>query len=111
MKISYSILALSVAGFLGSTALGDNGPFNLAVIQDGHGGSHFLYYQAGADPTTSVALSTDSGGVGAGGPLSAMTGTPPPNSDTMRFVIGTNQHGNANAAYITPSSNFGPARQ
>ena len=112
MKITHTILAVLAAGFLGQSAFGDNtnNPLGFAVTQDGHGGSHFMYYQT--NPTqdmTTVALSTSSGGV-AGGQIQGREGNLP-NSGAVRFVTGTNQHGQANSAYIPLDSHFGQAGQ
>lgn len=110
MKLTYSILALAVAGFLGQSAFADSPvQAGLAVTSDGHGGSHFMYYQAFTVDNTSVALYTDQGGVGVTTYL-GRNGIQPDNGDT-RFVIGTNQHGQSNAAYIPVSSHFAQANQ
>lgn len=115
MKLTHTILALLAAVTLGHSALGDNGPtgnLGLAVTQDGHGGSHFLYYvnyqPDQAMNSTSVALSTSSGGVGT--TISGRNGVQNDNGQT-RFVIGTNGHGTASAAYIPVNSHFAPAGQ
>jgi hypothetical protein len=103
MKIVPTILALAAAGFLGQSAFGDDntGPLGFAITQNGHGSSHFQYYQNGVQPDLSVALETGAGG------LAAI----PPIHGQVRFVTGTNQHAQVNQAYIPLSSNFGPARQ
>ena len=111
MKITCTILTLLAAGLLGRTALGSdtNGPLAFAVIQDGHGGSHMMYYQTyDQQGTTTVALSTNSGGVMNTAPVQ---GPPLADNGQTRFVIGTNQHAQANSAYIPVSSHFGPASQ
>lgn len=116
MKISYSVLALLAAGFLGHGAFGspmdDNvAPPRLAVTQDGHGYYHFLYFQTNVamDAATSIALSTTSGGV-VSSPMPLREGTLPDDGQT-RFVIGTNQHGQSEAAYIPVTSHFAQANQ
>jgi len=110
MKITYTILALAAVGFLGQSALADcAGPFGFTILPNAHGGYHCVYYQSTGMPVdTTVALETPSGGVSA-----PMAPQPRPQADNgdVRFVIGTNQHGQANAAYIPVSSNFGPGRQ
>jgi hypothetical protein len=58
-----------------------------------------------------VALSTGAGGVGAAmGPLQTQD-RPLPDQGNVRYVVGTNQHGTPNAAYIPVSSHFQPAGQ
>jgi len=112
MKITHTILTLLAAGFLGHNAFGDNGtnPLSLAVTQDGHGGSHFAYYQTNpARDMTTVALYTSSGGLVVT-PLPARD-RPLTDDGQTRFVIGTNQHGQANCAYIPLDSHFGQANQ
>jgi hypothetical protein len=109
MKITYTILTLLTLGFLNLGAYADNGPYALAVVQDGHGGSHFMYYQAPADSTVTVALETDSGGVS--GPVYMTNTGVLADNGQVRYVIGTNQHGNANAAYIPVSSHFAQGQQ
>jgi hypothetical protein len=112
MKITSTILALAAAGLLGQSAFGDDntGPLGFAITQNGHGSYHLQYYQTWAQNDTSVALVTNSGGVDPGAPLQAQVG-PQADQGQTRFVVGTNQHGQAAAAYIPVSSNFGPARQ
>jgi hypothetical protein len=115
MKITRTILALLAAGFLGQFAFADNSNQNLAVIPDGHGGSHFLYYQTnnlqgGGGGDSSVAISTASGGAGASGPLVQQPGVLPDDGMT-RFVMGTNQHGQAAGANIPVTSHYAPAGQ
>ncbi|HEX4085201.1 MAG TPA: hypothetical protein VHY22_09835 [Chthoniobacteraceae bacterium] len=127
MKITHTILALLAAGFLGQTAFAgsdmnttmtqqQNGctcpqpQQNLAVVQDGHGYYHFLFYQVTNTPAAgSVALSTASGGV-ITSPMTVQNGPLPDNGQT-KYVIGTNQHGNAHAAYIPVTSHFAQAGQ
>jgi hypothetical protein len=109
MKIALSILALTATAFLGQRAFGDdyNPPLALAITQDGHGHQHFLYYQTLGDPSdTSVALVTSSGGG-----VNAPEGTQRTQADNgdVRFVEGTNQHGQATAAYIPVTSHFSQA--
>ena len=111
MKITHTVLALIATGFLGATAFADNNwaPLALAVTQNGHGQQHFQYYQTlPQQGDTSVALYTNSGG-GVMAPLGMYR--PISDNGNTRFVIGTNQHGVANAAYIPVSSNFAPASQ
>ena len=112
MKIIRTILALAAAGLLGHSAFGDDntGPLGFAITQNGHGSYHFLFYQNGAQNDTSVALMTGAGGVATVLPLQAQEGVQADQGQT-RFVVGTNQHGQASAAYIPLSSSFGPARQ
>ncbi len=112
MTIVPTILALAVAGFLGQSAFGDDntGPLGFAITQNGHGSSHFQYYQNGVQPDMSVALETGAGGLAAIPPIQSQEG-PMPDNGQVRFVTGTNQHAQANQAYIPLSSNFGPARQ
>jgi hypothetical protein len=114
MKLT--ILAVLAAGTLGPFAFGNDnnntGPMALAVTQDGHGGSHFLYYQTNpsqTQDTMTVALYTNSGGVVS----TNLVGRDRPLTDNgaTRFVIGTNQHGVANAAYVPQSSQFAQATQ
>jgi hypothetical protein len=117
MKITYTILALLAAGFLGQSAFADNNcscsSLGLAVSQDGHGGSHFLYYQSTgvAYPNivapASIAVTTPSGGIDG----STVVETPANATGGIKFVIGTNQHGQTMAAFVPAASNFGPARQ
>jgi len=116
MKITHIILALSAAGFLGHSAFGSDSnscgcQLNLAVTQDGHGGSHFQYYQT-AQPAdaTSVALSTGSGGVAGPMVLADRVG-PLPDNGQVKFVIGTNQHGQPSSANIPMTSHFSQAGQ
>lgn len=83
--------------------------FALAVTFDGHGGQHFQYYDTTNNaPDITVAIETSSGGG-----VNAPQGLQRPLTDNgnTRYVIGTNQHGQANAAYIPVSSNFSPAGQ
>ena len=112
MKITNTLLALLAALFLGHSAFGSdtNTPLALAIIQDGHGGSHFVYVQTYGQPwtTMTVALSTNSGGVA---DTTLVQGPPQADNGQVRFVIGTNQHGQANAAYIPLSSHFAQASQ
>jgi hypothetical protein len=110
MKITHTLLALAALGFLGQSALADTaGPFGFTISQNGHGGYHFLYYQTtGLPDSMTVALETPSGGISA--PLNVLQRAQSDNGN-VRFVIGTNQHAQATAAYIPVSSNFGPARQ
>ncbi len=115
MKIIEISLALLAASLLGSSsAIADNNgscqPLGYAVLQDGHGGSHFLYYQGSADAATSVALNTSSGGVSGPGPIREQDRPLPDNGNT-RFAAGTNQHGQFNAAYIPLSSHYSQAGQ
>jgi hypothetical protein len=114
MKITYSILALAVAACLGQSARADNydnsGPLNFAVVQDPHGGSHFLYYQSNpVGDSTSVALNTSGGGV-ENIAFMSREGVLPDNGE-VKFVTGTNQHGEAASAYIPVSSNFAQGQQ
>ncbi len=103
MKITCTLLASLL---LGCTAFAD-GQYSLAVMQDPHGGTRLLYYRTTSmDPGTSVALETASGGLGG-----SVQMTPIASDQTLRFVIGTNQHGQSTSAYIPQNSNFGPARQ
>jgi hypothetical protein len=106
MKITYSLLAL-----LGSAVIchagfssGNNGPLSFCVMQDSHGGSHFVYYQPDNQQDTTVALSTNSGG-----PMSVQQQTD--DNGGLKFVIGTNQHAQSSATYIQPTSHFAPAQQ
>jgi len=111
MKILKPILALLAAVCLGHSALGsdnNNGSLALAVTQDGHGGSHIMYYQTYSQETTSVALSTASGGLMNS---TAMQGPPQADNGQVRFVTGTNQHGQANSAFIPLSSHFAQSNQ
>jgi hypothetical protein len=112
MKITTTILALAAAGLLGQSAFGDDNtsPLGFAITQNGHGSYHYMYYQQTGQSDTSVALVTNSGGVTTGLTLDAQTG-PLADQGQTRFVVGTNQHGQAVAAYIPVSSNFGQARQ
>jgi hypothetical protein len=112
MKITRSILALAAAGLLAHSAFGDDntGTLGFAITQNGHGSYHFQFYQNGAQYDTSVALVTNAGGVAVPLPLQAQEGVLPDEGQT-RYVVGTNQHGEANAAYIPLTGNFGPARQ
>jgi len=117
MKIKYSILALMAAGFLGQSAFADNTcpctGLNLAVTQNGHGASHFMYFQTAglAYPNivapASIALTTDSGGVD----YSTVAVSPADAPGGVKYIIGTNQHGQSMAAFVPAASNFGPARQ
>lgn len=110
MKIPSLILALAAAGFLGRSAFADDNaqPFALAMTQDGHGHQRFQYYQTMGDPSTSVALDTNSGG-GVNTPL----GTQRAQSDLgdTRLVVGTNQHAQATVADIPVTSHFSQAGQ
>jgi len=117
MKITYTIAALLAGAFLSHGAFADNAcqcpSLGLAVSQDGHGGSHFLYYQS-AGPAypnivapASIALTTSSGGVD----WSTVVSTPANTPGGVKYVIGTNQHGEANAAFVPVDSHFGPASQ
>ena len=114
MKITHTILALLAAGFLGHSAFGADtsntyGPLGLAIMQDGHGGTHIVYYQTfGQQGTTSVALSTSSGGVM---DPSLIQGPPQADNGQTRFVSGTNQHGQPTSAYIPLTSHFAQASQ
>lgn len=116
MKIPHIIIALLAVGFLGQSAFGsdNNSPLCLALTQDGHGGTHFMYHQTYDQgfSTASVALLTSSGGMGNGNQLAvgAQEGPLPDNGD-VKFVIGTNQHGQANSADIPMTSHFAPAGQ
>jgi len=118
MKITYSILALLATGFLGQSAFAEdnncqNTGLNLAVTQTGHGQSHFMYFQTAglAYPNivapASIAITTDSGGVD----YSTAAVSPSNAPGGVKFVIGTNQHGQTMAAFVPVASNFGPARQ
>ena len=114
MKITHTILALLAAGFVGQSAFGsdNNAPqLNLAITPDGHGGSHFQYYQSAPQgDATSVALATSSGGVA--DPVSyQQRNGPQPDQGQVKFVTGTNQHGQANSAYIPMTSHFSPGGQ
>ena len=110
MKITHTILALLAAGFFGHSAIADtNSPLCLTFMQDGHGWYHIVYIQTYAQQgSTSVALSTNTGGV-----MDTATQQGPPQADNgqVRFVIGTNQHGQAGSAYIPLSSHFAQASQ
>jgi len=118
MKITYAILALVAAVSLGHSARADQcncNPLSFAVVQDPHGGSHMIYYQtnpAGESTTdsTSVALSTSGGGVVENDAFMTRTG-PLPDNGEVRFVTGTNQHGDTMSAYIPTSSNFAQGQQ
>jgi len=114
MKITTTILALVAAASLGQSAFADdNGtmPLALAVVGNGHGSYHTMYYQTapgGAD--TTVAMYTDSGGVTTNTTLYSRER--PLNDDgQIRFVVGNNQHAQARPTYIPVSSNFAPAGQ
>jgi hypothetical protein len=121
MKITLAILALFAAGILGQSAFADNNgncscsnpSLALAVWQDGHGHEHIGYFQSSglAYPNivapASIALTTDSGGVEA----PVFVQDPANNPGGIKFVIGTNQHGDVMAAYVPTVSNFAPARQ
>jgi hypothetical protein len=119
MKIIHISLALLAAGFLGSSAFADNNnnnscscqtPLSLAVTQNGHGQLHFMYFQVSPD-NASVALSTSSGGVtGFAGTMQEQD-RPLPDGGNVRYVIGTNQHGQPMASNILISSHFAPAGQ
>ena len=111
MKIIRATLALVVAGFLGQSAFGSdsNCALGLAIMQDGHGGNHIVYYQTySQQSTTSVALWTNSGGVT---DPALQQGPPQADNGQTRFVIGTNQHGQANSAYIPLTSHFAQSGQ
>ena len=111
MKTTHTILALLAAGFLGHSAFGSdtNGPWGFAFSQDPHGGYHAMYYQTTGQPdTTSVALYTSSGGVIS--PMAVQDRTQADKGD-VKLVIGTNQHGQANVAYIPVTSHFAPSGQ
>ncbi len=105
-------MALAAAGILSHGAFADDNttPLGFAITQNGHGYYHFQFYRNGAQFDTSVALMTGAGGVAAPLPLQAQEGPLADNGQT-RFVAGTNQHAEPNAAYIPVSSNFGQARQ
>jgi hypothetical protein len=78
-------------------------------MQDGHGGCHVVYNQTyGQQGTTSVALSTSSGGVM---DTTLVQGPPQADNGQIRFVTGTNEHGQPNSAYIPLTSHFAPASQ
>ena len=124
MKMTQTILALLAAGFLGQSAFAGSDmntanlqqasapapQQNLAVIPDGHGNSHFLYYQVTQDPNAgSVALSTASGGV-VTTPMTVQNG-PLADDGMTKFVVGTNQHGTASTANIPVTSHFAQAGQ
>jgi len=109
MKITHTILALLAAGFLGHSAFGSDttGPLWLAIMQDGHGGSHIIYYQTYGQPgATSVALFSSSGSVM---DASLVQGPPQADNGQVRFTTGTNQHGQASSAYIPLTSHFAQA--
>ena len=117
MKITYTILALLTAGLLSHSAFGDNdsssSSLGFAVTQDGHGQSHFLYYQSSglAYPNivapASIALTTSSGGVD----NSTVVLQPSDAVGGVKYVIGTNQHGESMAAFVPVNSHFAPAGQ
>lgn len=110
MKIALTIVALTAAAFLGQRAFGDDNyqPLALAITQDGHGHQHFQYYQTLGDTDTSVALLTNSGGG-----VNTPEGMQRTQADLgeIRLVEGTNQHGQATAAYIPVTSHFAQAGQ
>lgn len=113
MKISLITLALTAALCIGQSARagGCGCALGFVVVPDSHGSSHAMYYQT--NPTgdmMTVALETNSGSGIATGPLQTRDGVLPDNGD-LRFVIGTNQHGEAGAAYIPVSSHFAQAQQ
>jgi hypothetical protein len=109
MKTIPTIIALAAVGFLGQSAFADYQPLGLAVIQNGHGQQRFEYFPLNAQQAdTSVALYTATGGG-----VSAPLGVDRPLTDNgdVKLVQGTNQHGQATAAYIPVSSHYSPAGQ
>ena len=112
MKITKMLLSAGLSAFLGHSAFADCtcNPLAFAVTQNGHGSYHWMFYQTNPGQTdTSVALDTANGGP-VNSDIYARTGILPDEGQT-KFVIGTNQHANATAAYVPVSSNFGQARQ
>jgi hypothetical protein len=111
MKKTLTIIALAALGFLGQSAFADCNcaPLGLAVVQNGHGQQRFEYFpQSVQTADTSVALYTNSGE----GPFAPL-GIQRPLTDNgeTKLVEGTNQHGQATAAYIPVSSHYSPAGQ